>query len=71
MRLLLAALAVASLAVPAGADPTACATTVSSKGIEATVCSPGEPSTAEPECVVYDPGFAMRPVPYVKVCVAL
>ena len=70
MRAVLLVAALAAVPVAAYADPTACATTVSSKGIEATVCTPGEPSTNEPLCHVYDPGFEMRPVPYVKVCLA-
>ncbi|HEV2890941.1 MAG TPA: hypothetical protein VGX28_11260 [Frankiaceae bacterium] len=68
VRLRLAALALT--AVPAYADPTACATTVNSKGVETTVCNPGEPSQADPVCRTYTPGSDLRALPYVKVCVA-
>lgn len=68
-RLLFAALAV--VALPAHADPTACATTINSKGVETTVCNPGSSSQNDPVCRTYQPGPAERPlVPYVKVCVA-
>lgn len=71
MRLLLAALAAAAaFPLAASADPVACATAVNSKGVETTVCNPGEPSGAAPFCNVTDPGYALRPLPYVKVCVA-
>lgn len=74
MRLLLAALAVAAtpLAAPlaASADPTACATTINSKGVETTVCNPGRPSQNEPWCRHYQPGPDLRVLPYVRVCFA-
>lgn len=70
-RLLLAALAVSALPVAAHADPTACATTINSKGVETTICNPGEPSQADPICHAYTPGGSdLRLLPYVKVCVA-
>lgn len=75
MRLLLASLFVAGIAaaLPAAAyaDPTACATTINSKGVKSTVCNPGEPSQNEPTCWYLDPWPEARPVPYVLVCVAL
>lgn len=67
-RLLLAALVLS--AAPAYADPTACATTINSKGVETTVCNPGEPSQATPACWFLQPAYDERPIPYVRVCVA-
>lgn len=70
MRMLLLAAALTAVPAAAYAGPTTCATTINSKGVETTVCNPGEPSTAEPACHAYHAGSQHPLVPYVKVCVA-
>jgi hypothetical protein len=70
--LLLAAVAAAAIAPAArAADPLACVTTVNSKGVTTSVCTPVNGVTDGPTCVSVQPSNELGAIPSAWVCIAV